>query len=60
MRLFGVTQRELVGDCIGRLFPDPLSNYTQVPLVLSRISAFVCMQEIIQALDQLYVMATLA
>jgi hypothetical protein len=30
MKLFGVTQRELVGDLIGRLFPEPLCNYAQV------------------------------
>jgi hypothetical protein len=30
MKLFGITQRELVGDLIGRLFPEPLCNYAQV------------------------------
>ena len=37
MKLFGATQREVVGDSIGRLFPEPLCNYAQE--VLDRCSS---------------------
>ena len=30
MKLFGAAQREVVGDSVSRLFPEPLCNYAQV------------------------------
>ncbi len=34
MKLFGATQREVVGDRVANLFPHPLCNYAQVRMPL--------------------------